>query len=268
MQNIMQCKVDLQGIKEVISYARSNGIDTVFFVNDDNAALISRSLDPDLHVAPITKLADGSIIINVREDYKVAHDRGSYSDENILAMTWNEQPENVFEDYMISSYQYVTDVKDYHLYHAGSDKFDDMAGFPLDDNHLFKTTDFCYSPGYQAVGDIDLYGYLETTGNDNYVLVSPLLDAPYATCAVTLTYESGHKTVDDASDITDSDHVIGELVLLDPNYNEIDTTKISSGNSTASIIAEPSRPCYVAVRLNSGAKATLCKIDFEIVPHQ
>nr|MCR5603854.1 hypothetical protein [Lachnospiraceae bacterium] len=115
MEKIWQTYVDLQGVREVLSYARENGIDTVFFVNDFNAALISRSLDPGLHVAPIDKLDDGSIIINTREDYASAHDRGSYSDDNLLAMTWYEQPEDVFSDYQISSYQYVGDVKDYHL---------------------------------------------------------------------------------------------------------------------------------------------------------
>ncbi|MCR5790927.1 MAG: hypothetical protein K6G83_13655 [Lachnospiraceae bacterium] len=264
MEKIWQNEVDLQGVKEVLSYARANGIDTVFFVNDFNAALISRSLDPGLHVAPVDKLDDGTIIINTREDYASAHDRGSYSDENILAMTWNEQPEDVFSDYQISSYQYVGDVKDYHLYHAGSNKFDDMSGFPLDDHHLYKTTDFCYSPGYQAAGEIDLYGYLEAVGADNYALVSPLFDAPYEPCQVTLTYEMGHKTGDEGTEPAEAEHVVGKFVLLDSDYQEIRSADMRSDGTSASFIAEPSEPCYVAVWLNNGEKVTLCQIDFEI----
>ena len=264
MEKIWQTNVDLNGIREVLSYARSNDINTVFFVNDFNAALISRSLDPTLHVAPVDKLDDGSIIINTREDYASAHDRGAYSDENILAMTWNEQPEDVFSDYQISSYQYVGDVKDYHLYRAGSNKFDDMSGFPINDHHIYKTTDFCYSPGYQAIGDIDLYGYLEATGADNYALLSPLFDAPYDTSTVTLTYELGHKTSgEDLGDIADK-RTVGRLVLLDADNNEIESVDITSDSNSVSVTADPIKPCSVAVWLNNGEKVTLCKLDFEI----
>ena len=268
MEKIWQTEVDLQGVREVISYARANGLDTVFFVNDFNAALIARSLDPGLHVASIDKLAeDGRLIINTREDYSSAHDRASYSDDNILAMTWYEQPEDVFSDYQLSSYQYVDDVKDYHLYRAGSNKFDDMSGFPIDDRHLYKTTDFCYSPGYDAAGNIDLYGYLETTGADNYVLVSPLFEGPYAACNVTLTYEDGHKTGSaetDTADTADTGRVIGKLMLLDQDNNEMKSADIISGDQTVTVTADPGQPCYVAVWINDGEKTTLCKIDFEM----
>lgn len=264
MEKIWQTNVDLNGIRETLSYAKSNNIDTVFFVNDFNAALISRSLEPTMHVAPVDKLDDGRIIINTREDYASAHDRGAYSDENILAMTWNEQPENVFSDYQISSYQYVGDVKDYHLYRAGSNKFDDMSGFPINDHHLYKTIDFCYSPGYTATGDIDLYGYLEATGADTYALLSPLFDAPYDTCNVTLTYETGHKTAEGDSEDPGSKHVIGKLMLLDADDNEIKSVDMTSDKGAVSVTADPTQPCQVAVWLNSGEKVTLCRLDFEM----
>ena len=264
VKNIRQTEDELQGIREVLSYARTNGVDTVFFVNDFNAALISRSLAPDFHVAPLYKREDGSVFFTTREDYASAHDRGSYSDENILAMTWNEQPENIFKDYELSSYQYVGDVKDYHLYRAGSNKFDDMSGFPVKDNHLYKTTDFCYTPGYQATGDIDLYGYLEATGSDNYALVSPLFDAPYASSRVTLTYETGHKTADEESEDPGPARTMGKLMLLDENCQEIRSVDIRSDEETASVTADPGQSCYVAVWLNNGEKVTLCRIDFEI----
>ena len=264
MEKIWQTNVDLNGIRETLSYAKSNNIDTVFFVNDFNAALISRSLEPTMHVAPVDKLDDGRIIINTREDYASAHDRGAYSDENILAMTWNEQPENVFSDYQISSYQYVGDVKDYHLYRAGSNKFDDMSGFPINDHHLYKTIDFCYSPGYTATGDIDLYGYLEATGADTYALLSPLFDAPYNTCNVTLTYETGHKTGEGDSEDPGSKRVIGKLMLLDADDNEIKSVDMTSDKGAVSVTADPTQPCQVAAWLNSGEKVTLCRLDFEM----
>ncbi len=264
MEKIWQTNVDLNGIRETLSYAKSNNIDTVFFVNDFNAALISRSLEPTMHVAPVDRLDDGRIIINTREDYASAHDRGAYSDENILAMTWNEQPENVFSDYQISSYQYVGDVKDYHLYRAGSNKFDDMSGFPINDHHLYKTIDFCYSPGYTATGDIDLYGYLEATGADTYALLSPLFDAPYDTCNVTLTYETGHKTAEGDSEDPGSKRVIGKLMLLDADDNEIKSVDMTSDKGAVSVTADPTQPCQVAVWLNSGEKVTLCRLDFEM----
>ena len=264
MEKIWQTNVDLNGIRETLSYAKSNNIDTVFFVNDFNAALISRSLEPEMHVAPVDKLDDGRIIINTREDYASAHDRAAYSDENILAMTWNEQPENVFSDYQISSYQYVCDVKDYHLYRAGSNKFDDMSGFPIDDHHLYKTTDFCYSPGYTATGDIDLYGYLEATGADDYTLLSPLFDAPYDTCDVTLTYETGHKTADGDAGDPGSKRVIGRLMLLDESSQEIKSVDMTSDSGAVTLTADPTQPCYVAVWLNNGEKVTLCRLDFEM----
>lgn len=264
MEVIWHTESDLRGVREVLSYARENGIDTVFFVNDFNAALISRSIDPGLKVAPIDKLEDGRIIINTREDYASAHDRNAYSDDNILAMTWNEKPEDVFYDFQISSYQYVGDVKDYHLYRAGSNKFDDMAGFPIDDNHLSKTTDFCYTMEYMPVGDIDLYGYLEATGADNYVLLSPLLDAPYTECSVTLTYEPGHKTAEGEPADPGTKRSVGKLMLLDENNGEIRSANINSDEETVSLTADPGQACYVAVWLNSGEEITLHKIDFEV----
>ncbi|MCR5649998.1 MAG: hypothetical protein K6F86_02315 [Lachnospiraceae bacterium] len=262
--NIEQNLKDVQGIKEVLAYAKTNQINTVFFVNDDNAALISRSLEPSLHVAPVDKRNDGSIYIHTREDYRSAHDRGSYTDENVLAMTWNEQPEDVFSEYQLSSYQYVGDVQDYHLYRAGSNKFDDMAGFPLDDRHLYKTTDFCYTEGYQASGDIDLYGYLETTGGDNFVLISPVFDAPYKACDVTLTYEMGHKVADGDRQTAGDDRAVGKLMLLDSSYQEISSAEIKSSETSVSLTADPSQSCCVAVWLNKDEKITLSRIDFEI----
>ena len=264
LEVIRQTNEDLTGIRETLSYAKSNNLDTVFFVNDTNAALISRSLEPSLHVAPIETSGDGNYIIHTREDYSSAHDRGAYSDENLLAMTWNEWPEDVFSDYQISSYQYMGDVRDYHLFRAGSDKFDDMSGFPINDHHLYKTTDFCYSPGYQANGDIDLYGYLEATGTGDYALLSPLFDAPYKDCKVTLTYETGHKTKDDAPDDMDDGKIMGKLMLLDAGSNEIKSADITSGSDTVSLTADPTQQCIVAVWLNEGEKVTLCKLDFEI----
>ncbi|MCR5419743.1 MAG: hypothetical protein K6E98_01900 [Lachnospiraceae bacterium] len=298
LEVIWKTTTDLQGIKEVLAYARSEGIDTVFFVNDDNAALISRSLDPTIHVAPVDKRDDGSLFIHTREDYASARDRGSYSDENILAMTWYEKPEDVFKDYQFSSYQYVCDVKDYHLYHAGSNKFDDMYGFPLDDHHLYKTTDFCHTPGYTAVGEIDLYGYLEATGSDNYVLLSPYLEGPYAKCNVTLKYEIGHKTAmadgaepdestaaatgseedknesaesaaaatgsETADGAVPSTGTVGKFVLLDDKNQEIKSVDIKGDEESAVLSVDPGQSCYVAVWLNSGEKITLSQIDFEI----
>ena len=255
---------DVQGIKEVIDRAHSEGVDTVFFVNDDNAALIARSFAPDLHVTSIDKLEDGSYCFCTRENYLNAHDRAFYGEENILATTWNEQPEAVFNEYQLSSYQNIGDVEDYHLFRAGSNKFDDMTGFPLDDKRLYKTTDFCHSRGYQIIGDIDLYGYLEATGIDNYVLLSPLLDAPYASCNVTLSYEIGHKTADEEYS-AGSSHSVGKFMLLDENSQMITSADIMSDGESVTIAAEAGKPCYVAVWLNKDEKITLCRVDFEVI---
>lgn len=255
---------DVQGIKEVIERAHSEGIDTVFFVNDDNAALIARSFAPDLHVTSIDRLEDGSYCFCTRENYLSAHDRAFYGEANILATTWNEQPEAVFNEYQLSSYQNIGDVEDYHLFIAGSNKFDDMTGFPLDDGRLDKTTDFCHSRGYQIIGDIDLYGYLEATGIDNYVLLSPLLDAPYASCNVTLSYEIGHKTADEEYD-AGSAHSVGKFMLLDENSQMITEADIMSDQDLVSVAADAGKPCYVAVWLNNDEKITLSTIDFEVI---
>ena len=261
---IRQNLKDVSGIKEVIAHAHSEGIDTVFFVNDDNAALITRSLAPDLRVTSVDKHEDGTYSLNARENYRTAHDRGNYGDENILAMTWNEQPEDVFDDYMISSYQYIGDVQDYHLYHAGSDKFDEMTGFPIDDGHLSKTIDFAYSPEYTVIGDIDLYGYLETVGTDNYALISPLLDAPYTSCTVRLSYEMGHKTAQDQQE-SGQKRSVGRFMLLDENLGEIDSADIQSDSDSCALTAEAGVPCYVAVWINKDEKITLCDIEFEVI---
>ncbi|MCR5267844.1 MAG: hypothetical protein K6E16_04960, partial [Lachnospiraceae bacterium] len=106
---------ELEGIREVITFAREQGLDTVFFLNDDNAGLIARSLDPTLKVVSIEAHEDGTYELRARENYMCAHDRAFYSDANLLAVTWNAQPEDVLSEYMRCSYQFVGDVEDYHL---------------------------------------------------------------------------------------------------------------------------------------------------------
>ncbi len=255
----------LQGIHEVLDYAKANGVDTVFFLNDDNAGLLSLSLEPSLRVVSIETHDDGTYAFRSRENYMCAHDRAYYGDENILAVTWNQQPENVLSEYQLSSYQYVGDVKDYHLYHAGSNKFDDRSGFPLNDNVMDESIDYCYTEGYRYLGDIDLYGYLETTGVDNYVLLSPLLDAPYAGCSVTLDYESGHKTGEEDSAAGNDNDVIGSLMLLDENSGQVDKTDIIRGAGSATLNVLRTEPCYIAVWLNSDEPVTIHEIDYKVV---
>lgn len=265
---------ELLGIRQTIAYARDNGMDTVFFLNDDNAGLLSRCLDKDLRVVSVqTHEEDGTYNLRARENYMCAHDKAYYSDENILAVKWNDQPEAVLKDYQLSSYQYVGDVEDYHLYHAGSNKFDDRAGFPLNDNVMDHSTDLCHTAGYQTIGQIDLYGYLESVGEDNYVLLSPQLDPPYKACDVTLRYETGLKTAGDGSSDEESSEPetednksrnIGMFRLLDANMNTICETAIDSSPDEAVLTADTDKPCYLAVWLNSGEKITLCEIDYQI----
>ncbi|MCR5223480.1 MAG: hypothetical protein K6D90_11520 [Lachnospiraceae bacterium] len=254
---------ELKGIREVLSYARDNGLNTVFFLDDDNAGLISRSLDPTLKVVSIQTAKDGSYELRARENYMCAHDRAFYDDENLLAVTWDVQPEEKLTDYLLSSYQYVGDVESYHLYRAGSNKFDDRAGFPLNDRVMNKSIDLCHTKGYQTAGTIDLYGYLETTGNDNFVLISPLLDAPYAACDVTLSYETGHKTAEEAYEEAAA-HEIGQLQILNENLEVLASSPISSSEEACVVPADPTGPCYIAVKLNEGEKVTLHDLTFQV----
>ncbi len=251
---------ELQGMEEVLSYARENGITTVFFLNDDNAGLISRSLDPSLKVVSIQTNADGTYELRARENYMCAKDRAYYDDENLLAVTWDAQPEEVLPDYLLSSYQFVCDVKDYHLYRAGNDKFDERSGFPLNDRVMSESIDYCYTDGYQAAGTIDLYGYLETTGDDNVVLISPLLDAPYSACDVTVTYEMGHKTSEEAYD-TGEARSVGKLQVLDANLTPLAEETINSDATEATVTAGTA-PCYIAVLLNKDEQMTIHDVHF------
>ena len=54
-------------------------------------------------------------------------------------------------------------------------------------------------------------------------------------------------------------------MLLDPEYQEISSAEIRNGSTSASVTAGPGQPCYVAVWLYNEEKATLCKIDFEVI---
>ena len=254
---------ELQGIREVITYAREQGLDTVFFLNDDNAGLIARSLDPTLKVVSIEAHEDGTYELRARENYMCAHDRAFYSDANLLAVTWNAQPEDVLSEYMRSSYQFAGDVEDYHLYLSGENKFDDRAGFPLNDRIMNESIDFAHTAGYQCAGEIDLYGYLETDGNDNYVLISPLLDAPYCACDVTLTYEMGHKTSGEAY-IPSDPHPVGQLQILDAALQPVRTADMASDQTQASLTLTDPIPCYIAVLLHQNEQLTIQNIRFTV----
>ncbi len=251
------------GMKEVIETAKKNGVDTVFFLNDPNAAWITRSIWPDMKITDIEASEDGSFIVRNDENFQCVLDRAYYSDENIIAVTWNEQPETFLHDYMFSSYQGIGDVEGYHLYMAGSNKFDGISGFPLNDNVMTKSTDFVYTEGYQVIGDIDAYGYLETIGIDDYILLSPLFDAPFTDCNVTLEYEMGHKT-DEGSVSTVSPGVAGKLRLLDENLQTISETDIETDKTETVVTAQAGKPCYVAVWLSKDVPMTIHKIDFEV----
>ena len=259
---------ETQGIKEVIAYARENGFDTVYFLNDDNAGLISRSLDPTLKVVSIETHDDGTYTLKARENYMCAHDRAYYSDENLMAVTWNARPEDVLPEYMLSSYQNATDVRDYHLYTAGTNKFDDRSGFPLNDRIMNESIDYCHTEGYQIAGDIDLYGYLETTGSDNYVLISPELDAPYTTCDVILRYEMGYKTAESPKAPSDKTRSVGTLRLLDSSLQPVAETDMKSDEdkTVLSVSPDSGSPCYIAVWLNSDEAVTLCDLTFAVRP--
>lgn len=255
---------ELQGIREVLAFARNNGIDSVYFLNDDNAGLISRSLDHPLKVVSVDTLDDGTYDLRVREDYMCALDRAYYDDDNLLAVTWNNRPEDVLPEYMLSSYQSAGDVKDYHLFTAGSNKFDDSAGFPLNDGIMNESIDFCHTKGYQIAGQIDLYGYLEAEGNDNFILVSPLLDAPYCPCDVTVNYEMGYKTSDEEYD-NGSSRTVGLLQILNANdMSVIASSELNSDSQDSTVTVDSLQPCYVAVTLNSGEKITLCDVHFSV----
>lgn len=254
-----------EGMQEVLSYAKENGIGTVFFLNDDNAGLLSRSLEPSLKVVSVLTEAGGGYELRARENYMCARDRAFYDDQNLLAVTWDAVPEDVLPQYMLSSYQFVTDVKDYHLYVAGSDKFDERAGFPLPDKIMDHSIDFAHTKGYQAAGEIDLYGYLETEGADNYVLISPLLDAPKVPCNVTLLYETGHKTKEEVYDAGNA-HTMGSLQLLGEDLSVIAQSTIESDGTSTVVSASEAVPCYVAVSLNAGEKITIQELHFEMVP--
>ncbi|MCR5268132.1 MAG: hypothetical protein K6E16_06435 [Lachnospiraceae bacterium] len=254
---------ELQGMREVIAFARENGIDTVFFLNDDNAGLIARSLDPDLKVVSIETQKDHTYELRARENYQCAHDRAFYSDANLLAVTWDAQPENALDEYMLSSYQFAADVKDYHLYLSGENKFDDRSGFPLNDHVMDESMDFAHTTGYQTAGEIDLYGYLETTGADNYVLISPLLDAPYQAMDVTLDYEMGYKTAD-TEYIPGDPRVVGQLQILDANLQPVMSADLNSDLYGADLTLTELSPCYVAVSVNAGEQITIHDIRFRV----
>lgn len=254
---------EVAGMKAVVETAKKNGIDTVFFLNDPNAAWIVRSMYNDVKITDIQAAEDGSYEVRNDEDYECAMDRAFYSDANILAVTWNEQPETFLKDHMFSSYQGIGDVEGYHLYQAGSNKFDGVSGFPFDDNVMTKSTDFVYSEGYQIIGDIDAYGYLETTGLDDYVLLSPLFDAPFTDCSVTLDYEMGHKT-DEGSVSTVSTGSAGKLRLLDENLQPISEADIETDKTGTTVTAQAGVPCYVAVWMSKDVPMTIHKIDFEV----
>ena len=256
---------ETEGINEVLAYAKENGFGTVFFLNDDNAGLLSRSLEPSVKAVSVLTEAGGGYELRARENYMCARDRAYYDDVNLLAVTWDAAKEDVLPEYMLSSYQFVTDVKDYHLYAAGSDKFDERAGFPLPDGIMDHSIDFAHTKGYQAAGTIDLYGYLETEGADNYVLISPLLDGPKKPCSVSLLYEMGYKTSDEPY-TGSADTTIGKLQILNPDLSVIAEGDLRSDGSGDAVTVEGSSPCYVAVILNAGEKITLEELHFEMLP--
>lgn len=252
----------VQGIKEVIAFAQDNGIDTVFFLNDKNeGGHITRTLAPSIKTAPLNFQKNGNFEIITTENYLCAADRAYYSDVNMIAVPWEMQPEDLMPEYLRSSYQFAADVEDYHLYLSGENKYDYRNGFPMDDGIMNESIDFCYTEGYQSTGEIDLYGYLETIGNGNYDLISPLLNAPFGTSDVVLNYETGLKVAGVPND-NQEPHSMGSLQILDASLTPVSTTDIMSDQLQAVITTDYLAPCYIAVFLNENEAITLQNVHF------
>lgn len=252
LQSFKVSAEDTSAFSEVIAYARDNGVNTVYFLNDADRAWVARSMAPDLKIAAVDSLDEGGFAVRSDENYICAKDRAYYDDDNILAVRLSEQPENYLDEYLLCSYKEVAAVKDYHLYISGENKFDGIAGFPMKDNVMDHSTDFCYTEGYQAIGETDLYGHLVTTGIGDYVLLSPALEAPYAAVDVTLSYS------------TEESGKIGELRVLDESLRPISTVDITGGSEEAVLTVEPTGTCYLAVWLDNGKTVTLNRIDHKV----
>lgn len=258
------------GIRQTLSEAKANGINTVFFLEDDNAGLISRSLEPDMKVAPLWITQDGKMLIKAREFWMSARDRAYYDDKNMLAVAWNDNIGEKLPEYLRSSYIFYKDIEDYHLYISGENKFDERVGFPLFDGILSSNIDFAYSDGYTTIGDIDLYGYLEVTGNDDYVLISPCFDAPKGAVDVAVNYEAGLKTKgsyegdEDGISVSHdgNDGVLGSLVLLDTNLNVVASSDMNASDNASVVSYESLAPCFVAIKANAGDEITIHNITF------
>ena len=243
---------DTSAFSEVIAYARDNGVNTIYFLNDADRAWVARSMAPDLKIADVDGLEEGGFTVRSDENYICARDRAFYDDDNLLAVRLSEQPEAYLDEYLLSSYKEVASVKDYHLYRSGENKFDGIAGFPMKDNVMDRSIDFCYTEGYQAIGETDLYGHLVTTGFGDYVLLSSAFTAPYATTDVTLSYS------------TEESGKIGELRLLDESLRTISSVDITGGSEEAVITVEPAGTCYLAVWLDNDRTASIGRIDFKV----
>lgn len=257
-------KQETEGMKQAIEYARNNDINTIIFMNDDNGAFISRSLAPDLKTVALDFKEDGTYVLKNREYYYVARDRGYFDNRNLLVVPWNTDIYSFMPEYLVSSYTWAADVEDYYLYVSDANKFDDYVGFPLNDNVLYETIDFANSEGYQYLGDIDAYGYLETTGTGDYVLLSPFLEAPYTSCDVILNYEMGHKTSDGNQDETKGE-CIGQLEILDAGLNAIGSADIRDDSNYAIVTIDRLESCYVAVKLYEGIECTIHDVHFKVI---
>lgn len=252
------------GMKEVIQFSRDNNINTIIYLNDDNASLISRSLAPDKKTVSVDVREDGSYYLCNREFYICSRDRGYFDDNNVLAVPWNMQPGDYLNEYMLSSYVPAADVENYHLYIAGSNKFDDKVGFPVKDNVLDKWIDFPYSNGYTYNGEINLYGYLETEGNNDFSLISPLLEAPYCACDISVNYEMGLKSRGEEV-IKPDGHVVGQIVVMDDSYNIVASNDLLDTDTKAGVRYNDMNNCFIGVKINNGEKCTLHDLHFSVV---
>ncbi len=243
--------IEWDEVKQVCDFATASNYSTVLFLNGSSACEVARVYNPDGNYGIVDLQEDGSARITTADFYQSAEDRAYYNDNHLLAVKKAADFDSL-PDYILSSYVEAGTVPGFTLYASGPNKYDNLTGFPLD----ARSIDFCNSPGYQYLGEINLYGYLDVTGSDNYVLTSPALTAPKEPCSVTLSYSMSDSAAD-------TDRSIGTLQLLDASLNVIASAELNSSETAATLISEQSGPCSIAVFLNANEQVTLQQITYE-----
>lgn len=227
----------------------------IIFLGDEGSPETLRLLDYDSDREYTTYVAKednwNGVGVNVHDYYMGITDASNMDDANLLIVNTELASIDDLPDYISKDYEKIDEYQNFEIYRSPVNLMDGVTGYQYNDNSV----DYCYSREYEILsGEIDDEGMLSATGQDDYILSSPLLGDASGELTVTMNYLSMSKG--DIGKIEVWDVYSAECLVDEPIDGE-------SIQHTISGISLNGRNLVIKVYLCEGKDISIESFEFE-----